>query len=201
MRPYGQPTAGNPLRRERFFVRIVRLILRRSATLGGQDMPSKKWRFLCGCHNERTLFGRAHCHRCNEMGICDGFHLSMYESMAAYQKTYGLKPVGFHGKYAREVMGPLFRCCDVCDGRGVLEQPGEDTCCRCPLCNGSLARFAELRPIGPVRYTATPTHGVTPTTPRPPEAPPPRRGFFMRRSWPSDAKLSRFLMPFSAPAK
>ena len=97
-------------------------------------MPSRKWRFLCGCHSERTLFGRARCHRCHEMGVSDGFHLSMYEAMAAYQKTYGLKPVGIHRKYSHEVMEPLFRRCDVCDGRGVLEQPGEDACCRCPLC-------------------------------------------------------------------
>lgn len=137
MRPIGQTTAGNPLRREGFFVRIVRLILRRSATLGGQVMPSEKWRFLCGCNSERTLFGCAHCHRCGESGVSAGFHLTMHEAMAAYQKTYGLKPVGTHRKYAHEVMGPLFRRCDVCDGRGVLEQPGEDACCRCPLCNGT----------------------------------------------------------------
>jgi len=101
-------------------------------------MPAKMWKFHCGCQSESVLLAVPNCDRCGAPGECDGWHLLMMDAMAAYQKVYGLKPIGSHRDYARTVMCPLFRLCEVCSGRGVLALPGEDACCRCPLCDGTL---------------------------------------------------------------
>ena len=120
----------------RCYMRIFRLILRRSATLGVNNMPFKRWRHTCGCYGDNFLGSGPDCNCCGYPGEYDGRHLSMVEAMSAHAKVYGLKPLGPHRDYQRKLMGPLYRSCEVCEGRGIVEIPWL-IWSECPLCNGT----------------------------------------------------------------
>ena len=99
-------------------------------------MPCKRWRFACECYGENLVSWNAECDRCGEPGDYDGRHLTAYEAMAAHMKVYGLKPMGYHRPYEQQVMGPLFRRCDLCEGSGTVEIPFV-VWYDCPLCDGT----------------------------------------------------------------
>ena len=136
MRPDGQTTAEFPLLRGGS-ARILWLLLCRSATNGGRKMPAQRWSFRCGCHKESVQLTVSTCNRCGAPGVYEGWDLRMFESMSAYSRAYGLKPIGSHRPYADKVMMPLFRRCEICRSRGVIALPDDDTCCFCPLCDGT----------------------------------------------------------------
>ena len=59
------------------------------------------------------------------------------EAMAAYQQRTGLKPAGPHRTMADELLGPLFRVCDVCGGKELLTIAGGSDWKDCPACAGN----------------------------------------------------------------
>jgi hypothetical protein len=85
-------------------------------------MPYQRWVNTCSCSTySRT--GDPECPSCGQQREVAGWSYSMYESMAAYQSLYGLKPVGPHRKLTDESFRSMTVSCDACGGEGLLDNP------------------------------------------------------------------------------
>jgi hypothetical protein len=109
--------------------------MRVTITTKGPPMPNKMWR-----HDDGRLTGRD-CDEsgddCVERNVFAGWHLGMHESMARYQYSYGLKPIGPHRRMADELLGALRTRCARCDYRGILDIDGGVTWSPCPVCEAT----------------------------------------------------------------
>jgi uncharacterized protein (DUF983 family) len=77
------------------------------------------------------------CPACGEGGKYDGWHHSMIEAIGAYQRRYGLKPIGPHRQLADQLFTGATCTCPLCGGRGLLDAEVEDGYTECPLCRGT----------------------------------------------------------------
>lgn len=57
----------------------------------------------------------------------------MIEAMGAYQRCYGLGPIGAHRHRAHELLSPLLERCPDCDGEGVrtISREKYEICATC----------------------------------------------------------------------
>ena len=115
-------------------------------------MPQQMWRPTCQCNPGIYSMGSPNCRDCGQPGQYDGWHLGMYEAMAAYTKRTGLAPIGPHRRLAGELFAGQYVLCRTCDGRGVLDAEGGRTWKSCPDCQGlgcffkgTIQEFQELR--------------------------------------------------------
>lgn len=96
-------------------------------------MPEKFWKHAC-CGDDGALTSCRTCPRCGKPGTFQGWFRSMHEGMAAYVRTFGLKPVGPHRKLADRLLGSLRSPCARCGGAGIV---GDERGYReCRLCEG-----------------------------------------------------------------
>jgi hypothetical protein len=78
------------------------------------------------------------CPDCGLKGQYDGLQLSMIESMGAYSRQTGLRPIGPHRGMADELLTDRFVVCEHCQGRGITYTITETrvTYQDCSHCNG-----------------------------------------------------------------
>jgi len=100
-------------------------------------VPQRFWKHFCPNYNCETSTGSAVCCSCGQKGEYVGWGYSIIEAMAAYQQRTGLKPAGPHRTMADELLGPLFRVCDVCGGKELLTIAGGSDWKDCPACAGN----------------------------------------------------------------
>lgn len=115
-------------------------------------MPQQMWRPTCQCNLGIHSMGSPNCRNCGQPGQYDGWHLGMYEAMAAYTKRTGMAPIGPHRRLTDELLAGRSVLCRTCDGRGVLDAEGGRTWKDCPSCQGlgcffrgTMREFLEIR--------------------------------------------------------
>lgn len=84
-------------------------------------MPHRRWFHNCRCDLRPAWLTKVACPTCGTIGTYAGFRYGMYEAMGAYQRTYGLTPVGPHRRFADHLLSSLTRDCEGCDGTGLRE--------------------------------------------------------------------------------
>lgn len=99
-------------------------------------MPILMWKHKDCCNSPGHLSGSPVCHDGLQRGIPAGWHRYMYESMAAFQYAYGLKPIGPHIKLVTEFMVPLRAQCTRCDGGVIQMGEGWRKCSSCEATGG-----------------------------------------------------------------
>jgi hypothetical protein len=106
-------------------------------------MPHRKWSHRCAEEGEaRVWLAVAVCPECGRTGEDDGWHYSLTEVMAAYQRLYRLKAVGPHRPLADTLFAGAVRECEVCRGRGVVDTPDNPAeCVACAACQGARQVF------------------------------------------------------------
>ncbi len=84
------------------------------------------------------------CPTCGDVGEYDGWHYSMQEAMGAYQRRYGLKPIGPHRRLADELFAGATIACPLCNGRGLRDADAGEGYLECVLCSstGQLMRLS-----------------------------------------------------------
>lgn len=108
-------------------------------------MTQKLWKYTCGCYSGEFSAGAPTCSGCGQVGQYDGWHYTMHESMAKYQKLYGLKPIGPHRKIADELFEGTTRRCETCQGKGLevlhIDVALDEGYRTCSMCSGLGCNF------------------------------------------------------------
>jgi hypothetical protein len=137
-------------------------------------MPQRMWKHDCrkGGSSRHGSPGRCSCGAPYEY---DGWSNGMLESMAWYQKLYGLKPLGPHRPLANKVLSGAVRLCPECSACGYHDVRHGESYRVCTSCHGagrslviSDEELARLRSIildkypeaGAPRAVADPETGV-----------------------------------------
>src|SRR5438093_253023 len=102
-------------------------------------MPSRMWKYLCSCSN--GMASSPYCERCGLEGTYAGWHYTMIEAMARYQKLYGLKPIGPHRDLTEHIFKGTMYECPKCLGRGLLDTSRSDQYTKCRECHGNGYRW------------------------------------------------------------
>jgi hypothetical protein len=100
-------------------------------------MPIERWKHTCSATGGTSWGSNDRCKECGKLPIYDGFHLTMYEAMARYQYTYGMKPMGPHREMVHALLGQLHILCDICGGNSILNDCVYNGWSVCPKCEGS----------------------------------------------------------------
>jgi hypothetical protein len=100
-------------------------------------MPHKRWKHICPSTKSAVRLGARKCTSCGQEGEYDGWGYSRIEAMGAYQRFYGLKPIGPHRPMADELLSPLIKLCEKCQGEGLLSAESAEDYHICATCNGT----------------------------------------------------------------
>lgn len=98
-------------------------------------MPAQKWKHACSC-TPAILVGVPRCEECGVPGVYDGWHYTMYEAMANYQRRYGVKPVGPHRPMSDQLLAGATSTCSDCTGKGLRDTSNHISFSKCSRCQG-----------------------------------------------------------------
>lgn len=83
------------------------------------------------------MLGTPACAACGDVGVFDGWSLSMWEAMAVYRYVYDLNPMGPHRPFADRLFAGMRDTCTRCMGRTVLTFDDGQAWSTCPACEGT----------------------------------------------------------------